>query len=467
MKDTKRQFKMFSFFDFDGIANHMEKMAAEGWMLSQTTNRYWVYRRAEPKKLKFAVTYFPQASEFDPHPTEELQAFNEFCEMAGWKPAASMAQMQLYYNENENPLPIETDPLVQVNTIHTAMKKNFIPSTLLMMVLSLAVLVMNVAKFFTNPINSLSSNADFFISFSYIMLFMISAVELGQYYMWRKKALRRAEEGNAIPSGKTAKLFQTVVLAVMVIVLLVYAVMSLGIVSPWLLLTTFAIFGSSGVAGFYLKEFLRKKNVSRHLNMALTFGSVFAVTIFMVFMVVWVAVNYDLPTSPKESESIGSYTHNGFEFDIYNDDVSLRLEDFMQTAYTDYSVQNRQSESFVLSVSKVSQDATVNRQGVPELIYEVTKIKFAPVYNMCFEDIFYSLDDSKDKNIPEECKQLLIEQTDLAWNADKVYRVYYNGEFEDKWLICWENKIVELRVYNTGELTDNQKTVIAEKLKDM
>ena len=143
MKDTKRQFKMFSFFDFDGITAHMEKMAADGWMLEQSTNRYWIYRRTEPKKLKFAVTYFPQASEFDPHTTEELQAFNEFCQSAGWKPAASMAQMQIFYNENENPIPIETDPMVQVDTIHKAMKKNFIPSSLLMIAVSLIILCMN------------------------------------------------------------------------------------------------------------------------------------------------------------------------------------------------------------------------------------------------------------------------------------------------------------------------------------
>ena len=189
MKDTKRQFKMFSFFDFDGITAHMEKMAADGWMLEQSTNRYWIYRRTEPKKLKFAVTYFPQASEFDPHPTEELQAFNEFCQSAGWKPAASMAQMQIFYNENENPIPIETDPMVQIDTIHKAMKKNFIPSSLLMIAVSLMILCMNVAKFITSPVNVLSSHSDFFISFSYIMLFLISAVELGQYYIWRKKLL--------------------------------------------------------------------------------------------------------------------------------------------------------------------------------------------------------------------------------------------------------------------------------------
>ena len=468
MKDTKRQFKMFSFFDFDGITAHMEKMAAQGWMLEQSTNRYWYYRRTEPKKLKFAVAYFPQASEFDPHPTEELRAFNEFCQAAGWKPAASMAQMQIYYNENENPVPLETDPMIQVDTIHKAMKKNFIPSSLLMMVISLMILVMNVVKFFTDPVSSLSSNADFFVSFSYIMLFMISAVELGQYYMWRKKAVALAEEGYSIPSGKTAKLFQTVVLAVMMIMLLIYAVMSLGIVSPWLLMVMFVIFGGSGVLAFHLKEYMRRKNVSRHINMVVTFGSVMLISLSMVFVVVWAAVNYDLPTSPKESKPVGSYTTpQGFEFDIYDDKVPLRLEDFIETDYTDYSVHNRQSGSVMISVSDIHQDATINRQGVAEMIYEITEVKFNPVYNMCFDDIFYNIDDSKDKNIPEEYKAKLVEQTDSAWNADKVYRVFYENEYQNKWLICWGNKIIEMRFYNCGELTDIQKTIIAEKLNSM
>ncbi len=468
MKDTKRQFKMFSFFDFDGITAHMEKMAAQGWMLEQSTNRFWYYRRTEPKKLKFAVTYFPKASEFDPHPTEELQAFNEFCQAAGWKSAASMAQMQIYYNENENPVPLETDPMIQVNTIHKAMKKNFIPYSLLMMVLSLMILVMNVVKFFTNPVSSLSSNADFFISFSYIMLFMISAVELGQYYNWRKKAIALASEGQSVPSGKTAKLFQIIVLAVMTVMLFIYAALSLGVVSLWLLVVMFAIFGGTGAAAVWLKEFLRKKNVPRHINMILTFSIVMAVSIFMMFMVVWAAVTYDLPTSRKDSKPVGSYTTpQGFEFDIYNDEVPLRLEDYMTTDYADYSVQNRPGSSVFLTQYRVSQEATINREGVPELYYELIEIHSDAIYNMVFEDVFYDIDDSKKEGIePEYCTKL-IEQSDPAWGADKVYRELYGGEYLDRYLICWNNKIVTIRFYDGARPDDAQKAIIGERFKSL
>ena len=45
MKNTKRQFKMFSFFDFDGITAHMEKMAADGWLIVGVKGNLWKYKK--------------------------------------------------------------------------------------------------------------------------------------------------------------------------------------------------------------------------------------------------------------------------------------------------------------------------------------------------------------------------------------------------------------------------------------
>ena len=75
--------------------------------------------------------------------------------------------------------------------------------------------------------------------------------------------------------------------------------------------------------------------------------------------------------------------------------------------------------------------------------------------------------DIKEEYIPEEYKAKLAEQTDSAWKADKVYRVFYENEYQNKWLVCWDNKIVEMRFYNCGELTDSQKAVIGEKIKKL
>jgi len=110
MKNTKRRLEPLSFFNHTGISRHLEKMAAKGWMIEKIVNTGWVYRRIEPKNIHFAVSYFPKASEFDPEPSEEQKMFHDFCAHTGWQLACTSAQLQIFYNERENPTPIETDP---------------------------------------------------------------------------------------------------------------------------------------------------------------------------------------------------------------------------------------------------------------------------------------------------------------------------------------------------------------------
>jgi len=66
MKETKREWMpLYSFYDRTGISRHLEDMAARGWMVEKLGAYSWRYRRAEPKQLRFSVTYFPAASGFD------------------------------------------------------------------------------------------------------------------------------------------------------------------------------------------------------------------------------------------------------------------------------------------------------------------------------------------------------------------------------------------------------------------
>mgnify|MGYP004516078325 CR=1 FL=1 len=88
MKNVKKRFKWFAFYDKTAIEEKMEAMAAKGWLLEQPANHRWRYHRIEPKKLHFSVTYFPDASAFDPGPTEGQCRMEEFCAKDGWVPAA-------------------------------------------------------------------------------------------------------------------------------------------------------------------------------------------------------------------------------------------------------------------------------------------------------------------------------------------------------------------------------------------
>ena len=116
MRETKRRIPQFAFYDKTGIQTYLEKQAEQGWML-QKISFGWVFRRIEPGKLHFFVTYFPGKSVFEPDGSEKQKRFREFCEHTGWKLAATNEQMQIFYNEAKDPVPIETDAVMEVTKI--------------------------------------------------------------------------------------------------------------------------------------------------------------------------------------------------------------------------------------------------------------------------------------------------------------------------------------------------------------
>ena len=89
MKQTKKVFAYFVPFDTTGIQAFLEKQARKGWMLEKTGGAIWNFRRIEPKSVHFSVVFFPNASAFDPAPSEAQQSFVDFCAHTGWKLASS------------------------------------------------------------------------------------------------------------------------------------------------------------------------------------------------------------------------------------------------------------------------------------------------------------------------------------------------------------------------------------------
>ena len=48
------------------------------------------------------------------------------------------------------------------------------------------------------------------------------------------------------------------------------------------------------------------------------------------------------------------------------------------------------------------------------------------------------------------------------WQAQEAYRVYWSGSYLDKYLLCYEDTLVE--IYFNWEPTEEQMKIIAEKL---
>ena len=135
MSTVKRTLVNVSFYDSEAIQQKLEQMAARGWMIQKAGNLFWTYTKIPPQKLRFAVTYFPGASEFDPKPSEKQLEKEELCAQDGWRLVLRWDVMQIFCTDREDAVPIDTDPIPQVGNIHRTMQKKVLVGQLVMALL--------------------------------------------------------------------------------------------------------------------------------------------------------------------------------------------------------------------------------------------------------------------------------------------------------------------------------------------
>ena len=122
-RQKKQEINLYAYYDHAGIVRHLEDMARQGWQLEKAGSVFWTYRRCKPAELRYAVVYFSKASQFDPEPPAEQREFWELCKATGWELVTNRYQMQIFRNPAPDAIPIETDPVVQVENVRAAMKK--------------------------------------------------------------------------------------------------------------------------------------------------------------------------------------------------------------------------------------------------------------------------------------------------------------------------------------------------------
>lgn len=194
MKKTRRDWIPFSFYDHTGMEKHLEKMAQKGWMLEELTSFGWKYREIQPQKLHFSVSFDTRASEFEPEPTEEQYTFQEFCQRSGWKLAAASGQMQVFYNEEEDPLPIQTDPEMEVRMVGK-LARRMVPAYLILLVLGFFVGGSWCYSLIHTPIKLLTTPGSTFMGLCWLGLFVYSVTDLITYLAWRAPGVVRRPAG--------------------------------------------------------------------------------------------------------------------------------------------------------------------------------------------------------------------------------------------------------------------------------
>ena len=442
MSNIKRCFANFSPFDQKTIETKLEEMAAEGWMIQKLGNLFWTYERMEPQKLHFAVTYFPDASEFDPKPSEGQLTREEFCAQDGWHLAVRWGAMQIFYSTQENPVPIDTDPVTQVETICRTMKKTVVSNQLVSLSFSIFYLVFQMWDLWHDPVDYLSSTHKLMSLPMWILLLILEAYELWSCLRWCRRAKKAAQDGVFLPV-RIRQWFSWFVLAVAALFLLLSmgeSAFSASAVAFGVVMTFIGMAVGNG-----LSRWLKEQGASRRVNMVVSSLGVLVAVIFCFAGMIALMIGNRFPFSPG-STPVDTYEWNGHTYDIYDDSIPLELEDLVEVDAR-WSKKAEIQESVFLTYGRYTQRPLYSEEVDYQIRYDITDIKVSALYPFLKESL---VNERQDQLQGDFVFVDHFEPADPApWEAQEAYQLLGNDGLMDTYLICWEDRIVEIHFYWT------------------
>lgn len=437
MRTTKREMNFYSIYDRAGLEKHLEDMAAKGWMLDRMGQYLWYYRRTEPRKLRFAVSYFPSASVFDPAPSEKQETYREFCEHAGWNLAGASAQLEVYWHEDENAVPLVTDPMMEIKTIHKTAKKTVILSNVLLLLIVIMNLVRSVQFYYRNTIDSLLSDSNVWLTIAMAFVGIFCIAELVRYFVWYFKAKKAAELEERFIDTKNTSTYTKLFLGFLVILMLYSMLQGNILVGAVIIGYTILIFAI--VLG--IKNVLKENGVSAGINRTVTLISCYVVSLIVTSIVTFFIFRN---IEPQKN---------------YPDEIPLSIEDIAMMRPEEYSIEKNIKESSSLRELSVRQENLDYNKEAPELSYAIIDVKIAAIFDSC---VNYFLREASRYNDDMEYREV----QDEIWGANTVYRLYEGSEYMDTYLLCYENRIVRISLYDFDtEQNPAFAKIISEKVK--
>lgn len=462
MKNTKRLMLM-NYNYYKEIEQKLELYAKKGLVLEKMGPYLWTFKKTEPQNLKYTVTYFAEGSVFNPHPTDNQQTYFDYAKAAGWDFVCEYNQMQIFCSSHENPPEFETDEKEKLENIHKCMKKSFVVSQLLMLVVFALNLFLRLNSLKRNPTDFLSSNIDLATFLMFFCIILYSSYTLINYYMWYNKSKKSVDMGGSIIENfnKTRRYFD--------IGYLIFLFSLVGYMFIHLLTNT--AFGIIAISVVQLPLFalifwgsitlLKRRKISANAN------KIISISLLIITGVLYLGfIFYSIPRFSFSERSNKPYTtvdwevYEGMtrEYRLYSDKIPLTCEDlYGHIDFEYYSYEADEEDTPLLHRSHYSQTRPPMKNAPPKLEYSIYKPKFEFVKNIVVSDLT-KLEDWSDRK---------LETLDNAiFSTEKAYAFYYedpNGIlFSGEYILVFTDKIIQIDAETS--FTDEQIEIIKNKL---
>jgi len=114
-RDTLVKFITFKENECEAIEQYLEEKALEGWILNDISCSFFIFKKSQPKDYKFSVDIFTDL---------KTGEYIDFCEASGWQHLCSTNHYLIFFTEDKNITPIQTDEEIVLTKVGRAMAIN-------------------------------------------------------------------------------------------------------------------------------------------------------------------------------------------------------------------------------------------------------------------------------------------------------------------------------------------------------
>lgn len=379
MEQTVHRWKAFAFYDYAGVENYLETMAGQGFQLDKRHWGLWKFKRTEPECRQYEVVY-TRRENMRPSERiikEERIAENQWQRVTVWKDA------YIYTSALESPCSIATSEMARLETLHRNVGSTVQVSGILLAILATVMLAFRVRDVMHNPVNLLSSNMELSMLWLWLMLVILSLLQVCEYRRWKKQMTGLVQSGGAcMPASDVyRRLFwaQQIVVWGTVFVMLAAFWLDGGARAIVLFGMMFLVLS----AGFGITDLVMKKCGASISAVRIGRGIVAGALVFSMFY--WVGYVDEL-LFPKDDDA-ELVTVGDILYPVYDDAMLMTLEELGEV--TDgalYTREVNEKETFLLRRT-LAQQAVVPyfSEGVSEFSYEMVDVKAGFLYNACLE----------------------------------------------------------------------------------
>ncbi len=465
MKNVKYQWNTFQLYDYQRVEKHLSAMAAQGWRLEKAGSTSWKYRRAEPAKVRYAVTYSATASQFDPGPTEEQQSLAELCAAAGWEKVSDCLQMQIFSTEDPAAVPLETDEALRLENIHRCMRRSFIPANIIILLLMLFI----GRDFFQSLVTwdlygMLKSNAVLIAGTLCLAVVLLQLYTLAAYFLWRRRSRRSVEDGGpCLPVGRGCRWANAALWVLLSLMVAVFLLSELSRGHRGAVLYFMVYVALLTLVNVLIRAFsalLRKRGVSKTSNMGWTVAAAILLAFSLAYGLVW--ARYETGWFSDEVPTEDTYEYRGELWDLSpRQDFPLTLAELTGETYGHVRREAEDLGSVFIPRRNWRETALLgDGPKVCELGYSIWELSSPALRRSLLDDL---LEDDPVKFHGMTFFTLrYVPGNPVPWGAEAVYRRYHDDDPYDSWLLVWPGRVAAVSLDDAP--TEEQKALISARL---